>query len=157
VAVARALSALGGDAQFLLIGPATADLAALGPLPGNLRHAGYAPDPLTAMAGLDVLLSLSHFAESFGRTVLEAMTAGRPVICYDRGTPPVLTGPAGTVVPPDDPQAVAGALLALLRDRARLQAASAAARARARALEQAADLPDSLLFAAVAARGAPRA
>ncbi|UWR28354.1 glycosyltransferase (plasmid) [Sulfitobacter sp. S223] len=40
----------------------------------------------------DIVLSLSHVAESFGRTVLEAMAAGRPVICYDRGTPPELVG-----------------------------------------------------------------
>ena len=149
-AAARHFADLQGEAEFLLIGPATADLAALGPLPDNLRHAGYAPDPVTAMAGLDVVLCLSHFAESFGRTVLEAMTAGRPVICYDRGTPPALVGTAGIVVPPDNPKAVARAVLVLSRDRARLRALSDAARGRARDVaQQAAGLPDSILFAAL--------
>lgn len=151
LSVARISADLGLRAEFALIGPATADLAALGPLPGNLRHAGYVAAPLGAMAQVDVVLSLSHFAESFGRTVLEALAAGRPVICYDRGTPPALLGDsgAGAVVPPDDPQAVAYALAHLLQDQGRLTAASQAARARAATLVARADaVPDRRLYAA---------
>lgn len=151
LAVARISAGLGLRAEFVLIGPATADLAALGPLPANLRQAGYAATPLAALAQVDVVLSLSRFAESFGRTVLEALTAGRPVICYDRGTPPALLGNsgAGEVVPPDDPQAVAKALAHLLQDPSRLAAASQAARARAGLLAAQADaVPDSRLFTA---------
>lgn len=168
--VARRAAAAGLRARFLLIGPPSGDLAALGPLPANLQQAGYTPDPRAALAGADVVLSLSRFAESYGRSVAEAMAAGRPVIAYDRGAPPALLGrPApdrtagqgqgvwqgpgpwqgpGAVVPADDPAAVVAALAALLADPARLQAASAAARARARILQEAAQaVPDAALFA----------
>ena len=79
----------------------------------------------------------SRFAESFGRTVLEAMAAGRPVVCYDRGTPPELVGRdgrAGIVVPADDAAAVAAAIADIAGDPARLEAMSQAARARAQTL-----------------------
>lgn len=148
--VARVAQRMGLDLRVTLIGPGTADLAALGPLPANMRHAGYALSPVAAMAQADVVLSLSHFAESFGRTVLEAMAAGRPVIAYARGTPPALIGPdgqAGFVVPPDDPGAVVRALLPLLEGPARLRAMSRAARARARTLcDGAAALPAARLY-----------
>ncbi|NTT87268.1 glycosyltransferase family 4 protein [Tabrizicola fusiformis] len=150
VATARAFAALGGRAEFRFIGPASADLAALGPLPSNLRHWGYAATPVAALAEADVVLCLSHFAESFGRSVLEAMAAGRPVVTYDRGTPPALLAGsgAGLVVPADDPAAVAQALGTLLSDPAALRAASQAGRVRAAVLaEAAAAVPDALIFA----------
>lgn len=101
--------------RFSLIGPATPDLAALSPLPPNTIHAGYAETPMAAMAQCDLVLVMSHFAESFGRTALEALTAGRPVICYGRGTPPgfIKGTDAGVVVPPDDQEAAARAVFAL--------------------------------------------
>ena len=39
---------------------------------------------------MNVVLNFSHFAESFGRTVLEAMAARRPVIAYEWGALPEL-------------------------------------------------------------------
>jgi glycosyltransferase involved in cell wall biosynthesis len=147
--VARGCADLGVDVEVVLIGPETADLRALGPLPKNMRLAGYAPDPVAALAQVDVLLSLSHFSESFGRTVLEALAAGRPVIAYDRGTPPALIGSegAGVVVPADDPQAVVAALQAILRTPTALPGLSNKARQRAREiLALAENIPDSALF-----------
>lgn len=149
--VARLAAAAGLRARFRLIGPPP---EGPGPLPPNVELAGYAPDPLAALRGADVVLSLSRFAESFGRSVAEALAAGRPVIAYDRGAPPGLlgrpapgTGP-GAVVPADDPAAVVAALAALLADPARLQAAARAARARGRALQDGAgSVPDRLLYA----------
>ena len=152
IADARAVALLAQDAglevDVLLIGPATADLTALGPLPPNMRHAGYATSPRAAMRQADVVLSLSHFAESYGRTIAEAMAAGRPVIVYDRGAPPHLVAPgAGQVVPPDDPRAVVQALARWAKDRAALAQASASARACARRLQERAEtVPDALLF-----------
>lgn len=132
IAVATALQQRGVPAEFRLYGPDSDDLRAFGTLPDGVIHAGYTASPVDAIAGLDVVLSLSHFAESFGRTVTEAMAAGRPVICYDRGTPAELVGcsGAGQVVPADDPQAVATALRALLTEPGALQTASVAARLR---------------------------
>jgi len=157
--VARSAARKGLAAEILLIGPMTPDLIALGPLPANMRHAGYAPDPVAALAQADLVLSLSHFAESFGRTVLEAMAAGRPVIAYARGTPPVLIGPeAGRVVPADAPQAVAEALAGLLAEPGALNRASQAARARARDLQaRAAAVPDARLYAGAFAPVPPEA
>lgn len=138
--VARLLKRAGTPAQLCLIGPESADLARIPALPANVTHAGYAASPREAMAGADIVLSLSHVAESFGLTVLEALTAGRPVVCYDRGAPPDLVGrdgAGGAVVPADRPDLVAAALAPWLADPARLRAASAAARARGGAVRAA--------------------
>jgi len=152
LSVARAFTAAVAphvQARFVLIGPASPELEALGPLPGNVTHAGYAPDARAALAQADIVLCLSHFAESFGRTVLEAMTAGRPVICYDRGTPPDLIGNsgAGRVVPADDPGAVVRALREMLDTPGLLRCMSDAARAAAAQTRHAADaVPDAALY-----------
>ena len=120
--------------RFILIGPYTSDLDALGELPSNVEMAGYAPDPVSAMRQCDIVLVLSHFAESFGRTALEALAAGRPVICYDRGTPPqfVISNDAGIVVPTDQTEEVSKALISLQSDRKRLSDMSRRARAAAK-------------------------
>lgn len=148
VAVARLLEGAGAPVRIRLIGPDTPDLAALGPLPASVECPGYADGPAAALAGADVVLSLSHVAESFGRSVLEALAAGRPAVVYDRGHPPVLVGrgakaggakadgaeAGGVVVAADDVGAVAAALAGLAADPARLARLSGAARARARAV-----------------------
>jgi glycosyltransferase involved in cell wall biosynthesis len=136
-------------ARFVLIGEGGADLDRLGRLPANVSHAGYAETPAQALEAADIVMSLSHFAESFGRTVLEALSAGRPVICYGRGTPPDLIGTsgAGTVVPAGDTAAAARALAALLATPDRLAAASRAAHARGADLAAAAAaVPAAALF-----------
>ncbi|MGI3186558.1 glycosyltransferase family 4 protein [Nioella aestuarii] len=131
--------------KFVLIGPDSADLQALGQLPANVEKAGYAPSPVAAMEKADVVLILSKFAESFGRTALEAMAAGRPVICYDRGTPAslIVSGKTGFSVPPDDLAAVTRAVLAFSCARIGLHNISNAARKRARELR--ASGPDAAL------------
>lgn len=137
IEVARLVESSGQDVQFVLIGPPTSELHLLRPWPDNVKYAGYADTPVEAVGQVDLVLSLSHFAESFGRTVVEAMAAGRPVICYDRGAPPTLlqSGHTGFVVPADDPRGVADAVLALAAARGQLSAMSAAARAQARAIQ----------------------
>ena len=154
VALARLAEKAGLALDFVMIGSESADLAALGPLPDTVRHAGYIAQPATAMAQADIVLSLSHVAESFGRTVLEAMAAGRPVICYDRGTPPELVrrdGCVGAVVQADDPTAVLEALMTFVLPEGaskRLEQASAGARSRARALIKAAHIAARDVYAA---------
>lgn len=57
------------------------------------------------------------------RLLADAMLSGRAVVSTDVGVAREVVGPTGLLVPPRDPQALAGACLALLRDgerRARL-------------------------------------
>lgn len=70
------------------------------------------------MARIDVLLHLSTEPESFGRVVVEAMAAARPVVAFDRGAIPELieNGTDGYLVSPDDLAAVADAVELLLAD-----------------------------------------
>ncbi|MGB7244839.1 MAG: glycosyltransferase [Sulfitobacter sp.] len=140
--VARLVEASGVVARFILIGPPTNDLHALRPWPQNVEYAGYAEGPVTAMKQADIVLSLSHFAESFGRTVLEAMAAGRPVVCYARGAPVDLvdSGETGFVVPADDPQVVADAVMAICCAPQGLLRLSKSARHRARQLNNSSKL-----------------
>jgi glycosyltransferase involved in cell wall biosynthesis len=67
----------------------------------NLRFADYVADSTAAMRQINVLMSLSVVPESFGRTIAEAMSAGRPVIAYRAGAPPefVRHGVDGFLVP----------------------------------------------------------
>ena len=124
-------------AQIILIGPMTDDLKALGTLPENVHHTGYIADSLHALEHLDIVLSLSHFAESFGRTVYEGMAAGRPVICYDKGTPPTLLGDSlrDLIAKTNHPQAVADILNGLIEAPEKVQHYSTLARARAAELQ----------------------
>lgn len=138
VDAARLVAARGWPVHFYLIGPQTHDIDQLGLIPPNVVVCGYAASPIEAIERCDIVLSLSHFAESFGRTVMEAMAAGRPVICYDRGAPPslVISGTTGFVVAADSPQAVSDAVLALHTARVQLRKMSDAARERARELQR---------------------
>ncbi len=137
VTAARMISAMGQPICFRLIGPQTQDLQRLQPIPPNLHVCDYAPTPTDAIGQADIVVSLSHFAESFGRTVVEAMAAGRPVICYNRGAPPslVVHSKTGLVIPAGSIPNLVDAVLAL--DAARLQLAkmSLAARERAREIQ----------------------
>jgi glycosyltransferase involved in cell wall biosynthesis len=71
--------------------------------------------------------------EGFGMVALEAMERGRPVVASDVGGLPEIVedGVTGVVVPPDDPEALAAAVVELVRDPARAAALGAAGRERA--------------------------
>lgn len=73
--------------QFTIYGPITNDVTMAIERFGdvNVRVAGYVENPKEAMIQHHVVLALSHFKESFGRTVAEAMSLGRVVIGYDWG------------------------------------------------------------------------
>ncbi|NWK94269.1 hypothetical protein DM806_00860 [Sphingobium lactosutens] len=110
VEVARKAESLVPSARFRVIGPDNDYVAELkaGDLPGNLEFAGYAHSPAEAMEQVNVVLTLSHFAESFGRTVAEAQAARRPVIGYRWGAVPELIdeGQTGFLVGYKDVEAV---------------------------------------------------
>lgn len=71
-----------------------------------------------AMAAIDIVVHASVEPEPFGRTIVEAMAAGRPVIAAAGGAVQEILPPnAGIVVPPGRPEILADALEGLLSDR----------------------------------------
>jgi len=87
---------------------------------GGVRFVGYVPQQSKhrLLRSCDVCCVPSTGYESFGIVLLEAMAAGRPLVASDiPGYRSVLThGREGLLVEPGDPQALAVALLQLLRD-----------------------------------------
>lgn len=105
VRLASELESRGLEIRCRIIGPDTEYLQQLKrrskPWPGNLELVGYFSSAQRAIGQVDLLVSLSHCYESFGRTVLEAMAGGRPVVAYDRGAVSdlVINGKTGCLVP----------------------------------------------------------
>jgi alpha-1,3-rhamnosyl/mannosyltransferase len=60
------------------------------------------------------MLVLPSFYEGFGLPVVEAMACGTPVICSWAGSLPEVAGDAGIQIDPNDPKAMAEAVLKLL-------------------------------------------
>ena len=73
-------------------------------------------DDLVAWYSGALALSMVSRAEGFGLPPLEAMACGAPVVVSSAGALPEVAGPAALVVPPGDPEALAGALDRLVRD-----------------------------------------
>lgn len=96
-------------------------------LPGSQR------DVPEFLSGLDVAVLPSR-AEGMSNALLEYMAAGRPIVATDVGGNAELIedGVHGLLVPPEDPMALARAIVQLLNDRAFARRLGAAARQRAR-------------------------
>lgn len=115
IEVAKLCKDLSTSVEFVVVGPENTQVEQWkkeiesGFLPSNLKFLGYRDTPKAAMAELNVLLNLSSFAESFGRTVAEAMAASRPVIAYQWGALPELVqhDVTGFLVPYGDTRKVA--------------------------------------------------
>jgi glycosyltransferase involved in cell wall biosynthesis len=87
----------------------------------GLRHrltfAGYTSEPATIMSALDILVHPSDL-ESFGRIVVEAMAAARPVVGVRGGgvAEIVEDGVTGLLAPPDDAAELATHVRRLIED-----------------------------------------
>ena len=137
VEVARRAAAVAPRARFVVIGPHSEQIGQWdaqvkrGERPNNLAFLGYRDTPRAAMSELNVLMNLSHFAESFGRTLAEAAAARRPVIAYDWGALPELVrhGETGLLVPYRDIDAVVQAVTTLCDNSERIVTMGEAGRA----------------------------
>lgn len=83
--------------------------------PDRFHLLGLRHDVPAIQAALDVAVSSSSFGESAPLVIGEAMAAGVPVVATDVGDSAWLLGDIGRVVPPEQPQAMADAVISLLR------------------------------------------
>lgn len=82
----------------------------------RIRFLGHRNDVPKLMKAVDVMVHPSIDPEPFGRTLVEAMLAGVPVVATNSGAAPDILegGKAGTLVIPNDARALAGAIAAVL-------------------------------------------
>jgi glycosyltransferase involved in cell wall biosynthesis len=114
------------DVEFLVIGdPGHGDPAYLeslraaaeeGALAGRVVFTGHVDDVFALMSTLDVVVSSTRTAEPFGRSIIEAMAAGIPVVAPDAGGPAEIleNGVTGILYAPGDPDALARAVAGIL-------------------------------------------
>jgi glycosyltransferase involved in cell wall biosynthesis len=120
---ARVVASLPSPPRLVLAGAATSRAAGWlrrlqdAPFAGSVEHRGYVPEnareELYAGARALVLPSLD---EGFGLPVLEAMSAGVPVIASRRGAIPEVTAGAADLVEPTDVEGWATAMSRVLSD-----------------------------------------
>lgn len=82
----------------------------------RVRFLGHREQPLDTMRRWSIVISASTDPEAGPLVGLEAMSLGLPVIATDHGGVTEVLGPAGVLVPPADPIALARALDAMLAD-----------------------------------------
>ncbi|MBX7495823.1 glycosyltransferase family 4 protein [Qipengyuania sp. 6B39] len=102
--------------------------------PGDapVRLMGYREPGHSWIAGCDVLL-VPALNEPLGRTLVEAMLVGTPVVAVrSGGNAEALTPDCGILVPPDDPYSMAAAALSLLSSQTECASLTQRARVMAR-------------------------
>ncbi len=93
----------------------------------------YQPEEMASVhAALSLLVLASSWPEPFGQVLLEAMATGKPVVATDHGGPKEICVQEETaiLVPPQDPNKMAEAILSLLQNPQRARAMGAAGRRR---------------------------
>lgn len=91
-------------------------------LESRIRFLGYRSDVPLILSALDVFV-LPSLWEGMSNAILEAMAAGKPVVAtaVDGNVEQVVDGCTGFLVPPGDADALAEALLAVVRDSAMMK------------------------------------
>ena len=102
-------------------------------LQDSFKLIGYRADVLDIMFALDLLVLPSH-SEAFGRVLVEAMAAGKPVIGANVGGIPEIIedGVTGLLFPPHSPDDLAQAIIKILQDPDLAHRMGAAGRERAK-------------------------
>jgi glycosyltransferase involved in cell wall biosynthesis len=95
----------------------------------NVKMLGRRDDMPAVYASLDIMVSSSR-QEGLPMAILEGMASGLPLVASAVGEVPmvVVDGVTGLLVPPDDVERLAAAILELLRDEAKRKRFGAAAR-----------------------------
>jgi len=85
-------------------------------LADRVHFLGPRSDVPKLMQAVDVMVHPSTAPEPFGRTLVEAMLAGVPVIATDTGAASDIleAGRAGVLVPPNDPEALSASIARIL-------------------------------------------
>jgi glycosyltransferase involved in cell wall biosynthesis len=100
---------------------------AASPARDRIDRLGTRP-PAEAFAALDVLVHTSEEPEPFGRVIVEAMMAHRPVVAFRRGGPvEILDETTGVLADGVDAEALATAVRSVIDDRSAAQERAAAA------------------------------
>ncbi len=82
---------------------------------GRVKFVGFRDDVPSVLSQLDVLVQPNRGPEGLGRSVLEAMACGVPVIAVDKWGPAELVehGRSGLLFPPQDAEKLATHMLTL--------------------------------------------
>ena len=125
------------DARFVIAGegelrPALERQIKEHHLEKHVLLAGFRPDVLSLHKAFDIFV-MSSVTEGLGTSLLDAMAAGKPVVATTAGGIPevVVDGETGILVPPRDHEAMAAAIVALLKDEGLRTRMGRAGRARA--------------------------
>jgi glycosyltransferase involved in cell wall biosynthesis/peptidoglycan/xylan/chitin deacetylase (PgdA/CDA1 family) len=120
IAAAPRVLARHPDAQFVIAGDGSCrdELVALARTTGvfeSFRFLGHSEDVPAVLAGSDLFVLPSR-SEAFPNSIIEAMAAGLPVVATNVGGIPELVadGRTGRLVPPDNAEALAAALIDVL-------------------------------------------
>lgn len=134
LAAAALVAAAVPDVDFLIVGQGEERAAleawvAARDLGARVRFLGLRNDVPAILSGVDVL-ALTSLYEGLPNVVIEAMASGAVAVATDVGGARELidSGTRGVVVPPRAPQAVADAMLTVLRDPALAERMALAAR-----------------------------
>ena len=110
------------DARFVIAGegelrPTLEHLIKHLNLEKHVMLAGFRPDVLSVHKGFDIFV-MSSITEGLGTSLLDAMACGKPIVATTAGGMPevVQDGKTGILVPPRNDQAMADAIVKLLKD-----------------------------------------
>lgn len=126
MAAAERLAGVAPSAHFYIVGglahpddqPYLDNIRAMAEEPGlrgRVTLTGPVTDVPQWMAAMDVIVHTSVEREAFGLAIAEAMALGKRVVATDNGAPGEIIedGLTGRLVPPDDPEALAAAIMNL--------------------------------------------